>query len=189
MPEIYEAIKDAEPIDDPVSFSFPASVRRRYERLREFPERLLVMGDAVCSFNPVYAQGMTVASLQALTLGRLLSAGSIPEPLAFFHAIAGDIDSPWDFVATADLGYPGVEGKRTPKIRFVNAYVDKVQRAGPTDEVLTNAFVRVAGLVDAPQSLLRPALLVRVLRSLRQPPPAAGAAGDRAAGTRTQPTS
>ena len=33
FPDIYEAIRDAEPLDDPVAFRFPASVRHRYEQL------------------------------------------------------------------------------------------------------------------------------------------------------------
>lgn len=163
VPDIYRAVRTAEPLDDPVMFQYPASVRRRYERLDRFPERLLVMGDAVCSFNPIYAQGMTMVAIESLKLRDHLAHG-IPQPLRFFRAIAGDIDSPWAFSAAADLAFPGVEGKRTLKIRMVNAYAARLQRAAVHDPALTNAFIRAAGLIDPPQALMRPANLVRVFR-------------------------
>ncbi|MEV7327421.1 FAD-dependent monooxygenase [Micromonospora sp. NPDC093244] len=165
VPEIYESIREAEPIDDPVMFRFPASVRRRYERLSRFPEGLLVMGDAVCSFNPVYAQGMAVAAIESQVLADQLTKAKVPPAREFFQAISRQIDSPWDFAAIADLGYSGVEGRRTAKVRMINSYVARLQRAAVHDESLTNAFMRVAGLVDEPSALLRPG---RVLRTFRQ---------------------
>ena len=168
VPDIHAAVKDAEPLDDPVTFRYPASLRRRYERLTRFPDRLLVLGDALCSFNPLYAQGMTVCAMESLELRDQL-AGGIPEPLRFLKAMAGVIDGPWDFSAGADLAFPGVKGKRTPKVRLVNAYAARLQRATVHDSALTNAFIRAAGLIDPPQALMRPATLLRVLRHSIRP--------------------
>ena len=164
VPEIYESIREAEPINDPVMFRFPASVRRRYERLTRFPEGFLVIGDAVCSFNPVYAQGMAIAAVESRVLADKLSKTTVPEPHEFFQEISGQIDSPWEFAAIADLGYAGVEGRRTAKIRMINAYIARLQRAAVHDASLTNAFMRVAGLIDEPTALLQPGRILRVLR-------------------------
>ncbi|ASO20938.1 2-polyprenyl-6-methoxyphenol hydroxylase-like FAD-dependent oxidoreductase [Actinoalloteichus hoggarensis] len=168
VPEIYEAVRRAEPIDDPVRFRFPASVRRRFDLLPSAPDGFVVLGDAVCSFNPVYAQGMTVAALQALVLRRHLAEGREPRPLDFFRDASQVIDSPWDFAAVADLGYAGVEGRRTAKTRFVNSYVTRLRAAAVGDSALSTAFFRVAGLIDEPAALMRPRNLIRVLRGPRR---------------------
>lgn len=168
VPHIYQAVRSAKPLDRPVMHQFPASVRNRYEDLSSFPAGLLVLGDAVCSFNPVYGQGMTVAALEAMTLGRLLAEGTVPSGQTFFRAISTDIDNPWQFAAGADLGYAGVEGPRTPKVRFANAYVARLHAGAVSDPRLTTAFIRAAGLVDSPAALMRPATAWRVLRAGRR---------------------
>ncbi|GAB3463669.1 FAD-dependent oxidoreductase [Actinophytocola sediminis] len=162
VPDLYDAVRDAEPLDDPVSFRYPASVRRRYERLARFPERFLVVGDAMCSFNPVYGQGMTVSALESLTLREHLRRG-VPAPLPFLRDIAKVIDAPWDISAGGDLAFPQVEGERPAKVRLGNAYMGKVQAAATRDPVVLAGFMRVAGLIDKPQDLMRPPMMVRVL--------------------------
>jgi 2-polyprenyl-6-methoxyphenol hydroxylase-like FAD-dependent oxidoreductase len=168
LPYHYEYVQDAEPVDEPVRFKFPASVWRHYEQLTRFPDGLLVMGDAVCSFNPVYAQGMTVAGMESLTLRKHLQSPGPLNAIQFFGEIAGQIASPWQFSAIADLGYPGVEGPRTDEIRLVNQYIPTLLAAAVHDPGITDAFLKVAGLVEEPMSLMSPAIAGRVGRVLQR---------------------
>jgi 2-polyprenyl-6-methoxyphenol hydroxylase-like FAD-dependent oxidoreductase len=147
-----------------VPFRFPASVRRRYERLAAFPAGLLVIGDAVCSFNPIYGQGMTVAATEAMALRALLARGAAPDARRYFRAIAGAIDAPWDIAVGSDLAFPQVPGKRSAKVRLVNAYLPRLHAAAAHDEALATAMIRVIGLKDRPEGLLRPDRVLRVLR-------------------------
>jgi 2-polyprenyl-6-methoxyphenol hydroxylase-like FAD-dependent oxidoreductase len=180
--DIAAAIAGAEPLDDPVPFRFPASTRNRYERLSEFPAGLLVIGDAVCSFNPIYGQGMTVAAMQALALRRFLGAGRggragqagrvgrAGTASRFFKDIAAVIDIPWDIAVGADLAFPQVPGSRPAKVRLTNAYLPRLHAAAADDGTLALSMVRVIGLKDRPERLLGPGHLFRVLRgNLRRP--------------------
>jgi 2-polyprenyl-6-methoxyphenol hydroxylase-like FAD-dependent oxidoreductase len=162
-PELGEVARTADPLDDGRYFRFPASTRRRYERLRRFPERFVVLGDAVCSFNPVYGQGMTVAAVEALALRDCLATGVDGLGRRFFAAIAPAVDVPWQVAAGADLGLPGTPGRPPLPVRLINRYVGRLQRAGRHDPELAAAFLQVANLKAAPPSLLRPSRLVRVL--------------------------
>ncbi len=161
--DISLALKDAEPLGDIASFRFPASVRRRYERLSDFPVGLIAIGDAVCSFNPVYGQGMTVAAMEAMALRQVLDAGAIGQPRRYFKAIARTIDNPWDIAVGGDLAFPAVEGKRTAKVRMINAYLPRMCAAAEKDPSLAKALIRVFGLKDQPQGLMRPDRALRVL--------------------------
>jgi 2-polyprenyl-6-methoxyphenol hydroxylase-like FAD-dependent oxidoreductase len=173
--DIAAAIAGAEPLDDPVPFRFPASVRHRYERLTAFPAGLLVIGDAVCSFNPVYGQGMTVAATEAMILRGLLARHAVPGARRYFRAITAAINVPWDIAVGGDLAFPQVPGKRPAKVRLVNAYMPRLHAAAAHDDALAAALVRVIGLKDRPEGLLRPDRMLRVLRgnlaSNRQPLP------------------
>jgi 2-polyprenyl-6-methoxyphenol hydroxylase-like FAD-dependent oxidoreductase len=161
--ELHEAIR-AEPVEDPAAYRFQANIRRRYERMRYFPDGFLVMGDALCAFNPIYGQGMTVAALQALALQNQLRRGGAPASRRVLRALARAIDAPWELTIGADLALPGVDGPRTPRRRIAGAYVNKLQAAAAHDPALARAFVRVTGLVDRPEALVRPAIALRVLR-------------------------
>jgi flavin-dependent dehydrogenase len=163
-PDIYDTIKDAEPLTDAIPFKFPASSRRRYEQLERFPEGLLVFGDAICSFNPIYGQGMSVAARQALALRQSLMAGGSALAKRFFKAAAAVIDNPWTMAMGGDLRYESVEGPRSNFGNFINWYLGKVHIAARRDPSITFAFHSVANLLTDPPSLLHPRVALRVFK-------------------------
>jgi 2-polyprenyl-6-methoxyphenol hydroxylase-like FAD-dependent oxidoreductase len=164
FPDINEALREAEPLDEPVPFRHPASVRHRYERLSKFPEGLVVMGDAMCTFNPIYGQGMSVAALQALALRDHLRQHTTPQPMTFFRQIGRIVDVPWTMATGGDLAFPDVVGRRTVPMRLLNLYLAKLLAGAAHDPRLGRAFLRVAGLVAPPQALLAPGVAARALR-------------------------
>ena len=172
-PDIYDTIRDAEPLDEAQTARFPASLRRRYERLRRFPVGYLVFGDAICSFNPIYGQGMSVAALQALALRRSLQETPARLARTFFAAASKVVDTPWSIAAGNDLRMPEAVGPRGPGVRFINWYIAKLHKAAHRDPVLSLAFHRVANLLEPPSSLLQPRLIWRVMTSRATSVPAA----------------
>ncbi|HEU5475565.1 MAG TPA: FAD-dependent monooxygenase [Actinophytocola sp.] len=173
IPDIHLALQHAEPLDEPVAFRFPTTLRRHYETMSRFPDGLLVTGDAVCCFNPIYAQGMSVAALGALTIRAHLHTGATPQPLQYFRDLATDaIDATWEMTNTVDLSFKGVEGNRTLKVRMGQKYLKLVQTAATRDGAVTAAYMRAAGLVESPESLMRPSMVLRVLRNAVRGPAA-----------------
>ncbi|MCV7402811.1 FAD-dependent monooxygenase [Mycobacterium fragae] len=156
------AVRAGEPIAPVVQHRMPSSQWRRYDKMRRFPDGLLVSGDAICSFNPIYGQGMSVAALDAVALRESLRRGVPDLPRRYFHAAAKSIGVAWQIAAGSDLAFPEVEGRRTPSMRVTNRLVDWVQTASESDAVVGGQFFKVFALVDPPSRLLHPAFFYRV---------------------------
>lgn len=163
-PDVYETLRYADPVDEPVAFRFPTTLRRHYQKLDRFPDGLLVTGDAVTCFNPVYAQGMSVAALCATTMREHLHSGAAPVPLDYFRDLAEDaVDATWEMTNTVDLSFPGVKGDRPLKVRMGNFFLKRLHFAATRDSKVTAAYFKAAGLVEPPDSLMRPGMVLRVL--------------------------
>jgi 2-polyprenyl-6-methoxyphenol hydroxylase-like FAD-dependent oxidoreductase len=181
--DIYDVIKDAEPLTEAVTYAFPSNLRRRYERLRRFPGRYLVVGDAMCSFNPFYGQGMSVAALEAQALARTLDGAESLEDVwrPFFRTASRIVETPWTIAAGSDFAFPGVTGQPAPGTRAINAYLARVHRAASSDRNLCRTFFDVANMLKPATTLFRPTVVARVLRGSvwpsapqEMPPPIAG---------------
>lgn len=163
--DVYAAVAAAEPIGKTAHYRTPSSRWRRYDRMARFPEGLLVTGDAVCSFNPIYGQGMSVAALDAVALRHCLRRGDHDLPRRFHQASAKPIGVAWRNAVGADLSLPEIAGRRPLGMRINNRFADWVLTAIETDPVVTGQFFRVLGMIDAPTSLMRPSILARVARA------------------------
>jgi 2-polyprenyl-6-methoxyphenol hydroxylase-like FAD-dependent oxidoreductase len=172
--DVSAAICNAAPLDDIVTYRFPANLRRRYERVRRFPAGLLVFGDAFSSSNPVYALGMSVAALQAVALRDSLASDDGDLARRFFRAAAKPVNMAWQLTVGSDLALPQVQGPRPLPVRIINAYVSRVLAAAERDRVVAERFLRVAALQDPVTRLFRLPTALRVLLGnlRRRPEPA-----------------
>jgi 2-polyprenyl-6-methoxyphenol hydroxylase-like FAD-dependent oxidoreductase len=190
QPNLYEAIKDAEPVTPIAVYKYSANRWRHYERMERLPEGFIIMGDAACSFNPVYAQGMSVAAIEAQSLDRCLReqemfAGNnslVGFTQRFQQAIARDIKTPWLLSTGEDLRYPGTEGKRSLSIRLLNRYTRRVIELTASDQRVTATLLRVRNLLKPLSALFQPRIILAVLRrelaALRRQPPCDGTASE-----------
>jgi 2-polyprenyl-6-methoxyphenol hydroxylase-like FAD-dependent oxidoreductase len=134
QPDLYEAIKEAEPITPIAVYKYSANRWRHYERLSRLPEGFIVTGDAVCAFSPVYGQGMSVAAMEAKTLDTCLreqqsctgNTHATSFPQRFQQAIAKEIKTPWMLSTGEDLRYPETEGHRSLGTRLFTWYIRRV---------------------------------------------------------------
>jgi len=169
-PLLAEAIAGAAPLSTIRGYRRTANRRRDYERLEEWPDRLLVLGEALCAFNPVYGQGMTVSIQAANVLNDALATlrRQSPERPGFVkrtqERLAQNDATPWLMATSEDFRYPATDGRRPAlPTRLVHRYFGLVLEGAARDPKITKAFSDVVNLLEPPQSLLRPAIVFATL--------------------------
>jgi len=160
VPDVHAALRGARPLGDAQGFGFPATWRRHYEQLERFPSGLLVMGDALCSFNPVYGQGMTTSALEAnlleKCLSRLQSRGMLGIQLLtedFRRQAAEVVELPWQLASSEDLRFPQTAGLRPASLRLLHWYTQKVHEAAGLSPLIAKKFSSVVHMVAPPSGL------------------------------------
>jgi len=170
-PLLYDAIKHAEPITPIYGTRTTENRVRHYDRLTRWPERLFVMGDGFCAFNPVYGQGMTTAALSALSLDRCLRASRYRAhngdlagvARALFKSITRINRGPWMLATGEDYRYRSTEGGNVTRMtKFIHSYMDHVFRLTTKNRRVRRRFLEVQQMLKTPRSLFRPGVLSRV---------------------------
>ena len=173
-PVVHDLIKGADRVADITPYRYPASVQRHYERLPTFPDGLLVIGDAICSFNPVYGQGMSTAALQVQILQQVLAerarSGDAPVALAraFFPKAAEAIAAPWALSSNADLAYPQTKGERSAGSKERALYFKALGEIVNEDIDVHRLVVEVVGLAKPLSALMEEPLRGRVVAQMQK---------------------
>jgi flavin-dependent dehydrogenase len=162
------ALRQARPLGAVFGYRDTANRWRHFERLAHWPEGLLLIGDSICTFNPLYGQGMTVSVLEVMELRALLAAGG-PIPAVgdrLRRQVPRVLHAPWAMATSEDYRYPGTVGPdRDLVARLRHWGGDQIARAGMLDAGVHYQWLRVANLLDPPATLLRPSLLWRVAKA------------------------
>jgi 2-polyprenyl-6-methoxyphenol hydroxylase-like FAD-dependent oxidoreductase len=170
-PTVYDAIRDAKRPAEIARFGFKASCWRHFERLKRFPRALLPFGDAICRFNPIYGQGMSVAALEAEVLNGLLTAQSAEGnglarlAEAFFTEAKKLIDTPWSAAAIPDFIDPRTEGQRPSDFEDTLKFFAALLKLAAQDAAVHKLLIEVQSLLKL-RSAYRDAELVRRIKAV-----------------------
>jgi 2-polyprenyl-6-methoxyphenol hydroxylase-like FAD-dependent oxidoreductase len=173
LPTIYNALRSAKRVGDVVGYRFPESIHRHYERLETFPSGLLVVGDAMCRFNPVWGQGMSVAAQEACALsGLLASRAGARDPLdglarAFFTEAAALIATPWAQAAIPDFIHPETRGERPADFEQSLKMGWAMTKLAARDPAVHKLTAEVGSLLKPRTAYLDPELRGRVMEVMK----------------------
>ena len=162
-----QVIGNAQPLGDVAVHRQTANRRHHYERVRDWPSGLLVIGDALCAFNPVYGQGISVAACEAVLLRDALERGLGPgnerRLLRSFCTVAA---LPWAIATGEDLRYPTCSGTGSPGQALLHRWTRELGRLSAHGDALAqSSMARVYHLMAPPWLLFRPGLLAAALRA------------------------
>jgi 2-polyprenyl-6-methoxyphenol hydroxylase-like FAD-dependent oxidoreductase len=169
---VADALASAKMVAGVERYRFPESRLRHFERLDAFPRGLLPIGDAICRFNPIFGQGMSVAAIEAHALGQVLAASAQGDgalALAwrpYFRKVAEIIEAPWAMAAVPDLVFPSTVGERPADLARSLRFVIALTRATAVHPDIHKLSAEVQHLLRPRGSLMEPHVLERIVREM-----------------------
>ncbi|MGD8833005.1 MAG: hypothetical protein PVF57_20535 [Pseudomonadales bacterium] len=153
---------------------YPANRLRHYESCKGLPAAFLPVGDAFCSFNPTYGQGMSCAAFQAEALAETLAGRKPGEDIsdlgrAYLHRAVAAVEFPWRQANFHDFLYPTTEGDRTMISEEETSYRLKLQMAATRDPVLRDLSAAVQHFLEPYERLFEDDVRARVEAALAEP--------------------
>ncbi|MFI8993451.1 NAD(P)/FAD-dependent oxidoreductase [Streptomyces sp. NPDC053542] len=166
-PVLHEWARRNGPAAPPRGFRATANRRYLYERAGTAPAGFLAVGDACCTFNPIYAQGVSVAALQAVALRAALSR-SRPRGRTTTRTLQRVLSTAsrpaWQLATGADLQYPATTGNRPGVTALPQQwYLDRILARANGNRVIGDAFRDVIGLTAPPARLFTPKVAAAAL--------------------------
>jgi 2-polyprenyl-6-methoxyphenol hydroxylase-like FAD-dependent oxidoreductase len=163
---IYDAMCAAEPITPIKTHRGTENRLRHFERAKKLPENFVLFGDAVCAFNPVYGQGMTIAARGALTLRNTLREEASLRGLSRrFQKRLGKVNkAPWLLATGEDYRYPETKGHGAGLMtKFMHRYMNQVLKLATQSVAVRRVLLRAFSMLVPPTALLHPRIAFRVL--------------------------
>ena len=162
QPDIADTIERATLIGKIRHFNCPRQVRNCFTRMRRLPSGYLVVGDALCSVDPTFGQGMTLLAQQAELLTGLRPGHSTQrqqrrlERLTYFA-----------FALTANEAHrlKRTTGWKPPMSGLLHWYLAKVFEAASEDTSAYRNMAEVMHFEASPLTLARPSVIWRSLRA------------------------
>ncbi|MDY7224782.1 hypothetical protein SYV04_00240 [Hyalangium sp. s54d21] len=166
-PDYFAAMQDARPISPIAMHKVPTDQRYYYERMARFPDGFITVGDAICSFNPLFGQGMTTASLGALTLSECLAERAPGQGKGlsrdFQKRTTRYNDAAWAQVTGEDFRFSETEGERPPMIKVLHWYTRQIMELCSVDASVQRRMLPVTHMQAGMEVILSPSMMVKAL--------------------------
>ncbi|MFJ3835435.1 FAD-dependent oxidoreductase [Streptomyces sp. NPDC090054] len=173
-PLVGEIISHLEPLTGVAINRSTRNTRRYFEHLKNWPERFVVMGDALAAFNPTYGHGMSVGAQSALALKNVLSANDVNTPhlsRRIQKAVAKPVAAAWDLALGQDVFYPQVRGGApSRRDRILATYVHRLLKTSCGNFTMVRDFTDVTSLQAPLTTLVKPRVLLAAARGPLHPP-------------------
>ncbi|MFE7072646.1 FAD-dependent oxidoreductase [Streptomyces sp. NPDC057620] len=178
-PVIGQLLAAAEPLTDVALTRTTANVRYYYEKVSNWPEGFVVLGDSVAAFNPIYGHGMSVSAQSAVALDKTVARLGLDSPglaASVQKAIGRTVATAWDLATGQDVFYPGAtDSGPTLRERLAARYVARLMLTATGNGRVARAVTDVTSLQRGIPVLLRPSILIATARGplkrqLTEPP-------------------